>query len=151
MNKRQRNIIINFAVVIAVTIIAVIALINFKDYVNWSESIQAMNQLSQVVLDYRKAHGSIPSESYIDDVAVGLEGKVRLGKIIYRGRWIDFGAPSDEILAYVKKYYRSLVIQDGYIVLRLDGRVEWMGPEKFEELFAKQQKPMEKELRPKID
>ena len=146
MNKRQRNIIINFVSVIVITAVAVIALINFKDYVNWSESMQAMNQLSRVVLDYRKAHGSSPPEPYIADVAEQLQGTVRLGKIIYRARWIDFGATSDEILAYVKKDYSTFIMHKGYIVLRLDGRVEWMEPDKFEELLAKQQKPMEKEL-----
>ena len=146
MNRRQRNIIINFISVIVITGIAVLALINFKDYVNRSESMQAVNQLSRIVLNYRKAHGSVPPESYINDVTEELRGRVRLGQIIYRARWIDFDAPPDEILAYVKKNYRSFLIQDGYDVLRLDGRVEWMEPKEFEELLAKQQKPMEKEL-----
>jgi hypothetical protein len=146
MNKRQRNIIINFASVIVITAIAVIALINFKDYVNWSEAMQAMNQLSRVVLDYRKAHGSSPPEPYITDIMEQLQGQVRLGKIVYRARWIDFGATPDEILAYVKKDYRTFIMHKGYIVLRLDGHVEWMEPDKFEELLAKQQKPMEKEF-----
>ena len=146
MNRRQRNIIINFVSVIVITSIAIVALINFKDYVNRSESMQAVNQLSRIVLKYRKAHGSVPPESYINDITEELQGKVRLGKIIYRGRWIDFGAPPYEILAYVKKNYRSFLIQDGYIVLKLDGRVEWMEPKEFKELLARQQKPMEKEL-----
>jgi len=148
MNRRQRNIILNFVGVIAITVIAVLALINFKDYVNWSESMQAMNQLSRIVLDYQKSHGLVPPESYINDVMEELQGKLRLGKIIYRARWIDFDAPPDEILAYVKKKHNSLLVHDGYVVLRLDGHVEWMEPEEFEELLAKRQKPMEKESLP---
>ncbi len=146
MNRRQRNIIINFVSVIVITVVAVLALINFRDYINWSESMQAMNQLSRIVLNYRKAHGSVPSESYINDVTEELQGKVRLGQIIYRARWLDFDAPPDEILAYVKKKHNSLFVHNGYIVLRLDGQVEWMEPKEFEELLAKQQKPIEKEL-----
>jgi hypothetical protein len=148
MNRRQRNIILNFVSVIVLTVVAVLVLINFKDYVNWSESMQAMNQLSRIVLDYRKSHGVVPPESYIDDVTEELKGKVRLGKIIYRARWLDFDAPPDEILAYVKKKHNSLLVHDGYIVIRLDGRVEWMEPEEFEEILKKQQKLMEKESRP---
>jgi hypothetical protein len=143
MTRRQRNIVINFVSVIVITTIAIIALINFKDYVNWSESMQAMDQLSRIALNYRKEHGSVPPESYINDVTEELQGKVRLGRVIYRARWIDFDAPPDEILAYVKKEHNSLFMHDGYIVLRLDGRVEWMEPKAFKELLAKQQKPME--------
>ncbi len=146
MTRRQRNIIINFVSVIIITSIAIAALINFRDYVNWSESMQAMNQLSRIILNYRKAHGSVPPESYINDVTEELRGKVRLGQIIYRARWLDFDAPPDEILAYVYKKHNSLFVHNGYIVLRLDGRVEWMEPKEFEKLLAKQQKPMEKEL-----
>lgn len=146
MNKHQKNIIIDSAVVITVTAVAVVAMINFKDYVNWSESMQAINQLSQIVLKYRKTYGAIPPESYINDITEDLPGKARLGKIMYRAAWIDFGASSDEILAYVKKSYHSFIMHDGYIVLKLDGRVEWVEPKRFEELLAKQQKPMEKEL-----
>jgi hypothetical protein len=149
MNRHQRRIIINFVSVIVITAVAIIALINFKDYVNWTESMQAMQQLSQIVDNYRKAHGMVPPESYINDVTEELQGRARLGRIIYRARWLDFDAGPDEILAYVKKTHNSFLVHSGYIVLRLDGRVEWMEPEKFEELLDKQQTPMEKEIRPK--
>jgi hypothetical protein len=149
MNKRQRSIIINFVSVIVITAVAIIALINFKDYVNWSESMQAMNQLSQIVGNYRKAHGMVPPESYINDAMEELQGKVRLGQVIYRARWLDFDAGPDEILAYVKKSHNSFLVHDGYVVMRLDGRVEWMEPKEFEKLLDKQQSLMEKESRPK--
>jgi len=149
MNSRQKSIILNFVSVMIITVVAVLVLIDFKNYVNWSESMQAINQLSQIVQDYRKTHGIVPPESYIDDVAEDLQGRVRLGKIIYRARWLNFDAAPDEILAYVKKTYNSFFINDGYIVLRLDGRVEWMEPKAFEELLDKQQTPIEKELQPK--
>ena len=149
MTKLQKNIICNFVSIIIITFIAIAALINFRDYVNWSESMQAMNQLSRIILNYRKAHGSVPPESYINDVTEELRGKVRLGQITYRARWLDFDAPADEILAYAYKQHNSLFVHNGYIVLRLDGRGEWMKPKKFEELLARQQKQMEKELIPK--
>lgn len=151
MNKRQRNILIDFATVLVVTFVAVLAMINFKDYVNWSEAMQTMKHLSQIVLNYRKTQGCVPPETYISSIKEDLAGQVRLGDFQYRARWIDFGAGSDEILAYVKKDYHSFIMHDGYIVLRLDGRVEWMEPKKFEELMAKQRKPTEIESFKKTD
>jgi hypothetical protein len=46
-------------------------------------------------------------------------------------------------LAYTEKKYRSLLVGKGYVVLRLDGRVEWMGKREFETLLAQHQSPME--------
>lgn len=121
-------------------------MVNFKDYVNRSEAMQATNQLGRIILEYRKAHGSVPPESYISDIKEDLAGKARIGNLQYRARWLDFGAGPDEILAYTKKDYHSFIMHSGYIVLRLDGRVEWMETKNFEELLTKQQKPLEKEL-----
>jgi len=143
VNKRQKAILVEFITVIVITAVAVVAMINFKDWVNRSEAMRAMEHLGQVVLQYRKNHGSVPPESYVDGIKEDLEGHVRLGNLYYRALWIDFDSPPDTILAYTEKNYRSLLVGKGYVVLRLDGRVEWMGKREFETLLAQHQSPME--------
>jgi hypothetical protein len=146
MQRRQRNIIARFVAVMVVTAVAVVGMINLKDWVNRSEAIRAMEQLGQVIVQYRSANGSVPAESRIDDIRQTLEGQVRLGELRYRGLWIDHESTKDEILAYVLKHYRSSFVEDGYVVLRLDGRVEWMERKQFEELLAQQQTQREMEM-----
>lgn len=102
-----------------------------------------MEQLSQVVIKYRQEHGSIPAESYVTGIKKNLKGGVRLGDLRYRAEWIDLDAKPDTILAYTEKKYPSSLLGDGYVVLRLDGRVEWMGKEQFEKLLAQQQSKLE--------
>jgi len=143
MNKRQKAILIEFTIIIAITVIAVVAMVNFKDWVNRSEAMGAMKQLSQVVLEYRKEHGAVPSESYVNEIKKDLKGWVRLGNLNYRAQWIDFDATPDEILAYAEKKYPSSLLNDGYVILRLDGRVEWMDKQQFEKLLAQRQSKME--------
>jgi type II secretory pathway pseudopilin PulG len=143
MNKRQKNLLIDFIVVVIVTTIAVVAMVNFKDYVNRSEAVRAMTQLGRIVLDYRKEHGAVPPESYVSTIKENLQGRARLGDLRYRAQWIDFEATPDEILAYTEKNYRSLFFRKGYIVLRLDGRVEWTDKQSFEQMLAAQQSPLE--------
>ena len=143
MNRRQKAILTNIVTVIVITAFAVLGMINFKDWVNRSEAMRAMEHLGQIALQYRKEHGSVPPQSYVDSVRDGLPGNARLGAVRYRGLWIDFESSDDEILAYAKKEYRSLLFSGGFIVLKLDGRVEWMGEEEFKELSAQQQSPME--------
>ncbi len=139
MNRRQKAILINIITVIAITAVAVIAMINFKDWVNHSEAMRAMEHLSKIVLQYRQKHGLAPPESYVDNIKESLEGYVRLGNLQYRARWLDLESTPDEILAYTKRNYRSLLVGKGYIVLRLDGSVEWMGKQEFETLLEEQQ------------
>lgn len=143
MNKRQMAILTDFAIVIIVTVIAVAAMVNFRDWVNHSEAMRAMDQLGRLVLEYRKEHGSVPPESYVDGIRRNLQGDIRLGKLNYRALWIESESSPDEILAYAERNYRSLFLKDGFIVLRLDGRVEWMGKQQFRTLLAEQQSPME--------
>jgi hypothetical protein len=143
MNKRQKNLLIDFIVVVIITTITVVAMVNFKDYVNRSEAMRAMTQLGQIVLDYRKERGAVPPESYVNTIKENLQGQVRLGDLRYRAQWIDFEATPDEILAYTEKDYHSLFFREGYIVLRLDGRVEWMAKKTFEQMLAEQQSPLE--------
>jgi hypothetical protein len=143
---RQKNIIARFVAVMVVTAVAVVGMINLKDWVNRSEAIRAMEQLGQVIVQYRSANGSVPAESHIDDIRQTLEGHVRLGELRYRGLWIDHESTKDEILAYAPKHYRNSFVEDGYVVLRLDGRVEWIERKQFEELLAHQQTQREMEM-----
>ena len=118
----------------------------FKDRGNRAEAMRAMEHLGRTVLQYRKEHGSVPPESYIGRVREDLPGNVRLGDVRYRGMWIDFESSGDEILAYAEKRYPSSFLRGGFVVLRLDGRVEWMDKQEFETLLAQQQSPMEIEM-----
>jgi hypothetical protein len=143
MNKRQKAILTDFAIVITVTVIAVAAMVNFRDWVNHSEAMRAMDQLGRLVLEYRKEHGSVPPESYVNGIRRNLQGDIRLGKLNYRALWIEPESSPDEILAYVERNYNSLFLKDGFIVLRLDGRVEWLGEQQFRTILAEQQSPLE--------
>ena len=146
MNKHQKVILIKFTTVIVVTAIAVVAMINIKDWINRSEAMRAMEQLGQRVLEYRKAYGSVPPESYVTNIKQSLEGYVRLGNLQYRGRWIDPESTPEEILAYSEKKYPSSLLNDGFVVLRLNGQVEWLGTQKFRKVLAQQQSQEEIEL-----
>ncbi len=146
MNKRQKDILTNIITVLVITAIAVVAMINFKDWVNRSEAMRAMEQLSRETLRYRKANGSLPPESYIDSIKEKLQGSARLGKVHYRALWIDSKSPPDTILAYTEKHYHSLLFHSGFIVVRLDGTVQWMDRQTFISILEQQQSPMEKEM-----
>ena len=54
--------------------------------------------------------------------------------------------PPETILAYAKKSYKSSVFQVGYVVLYLNGEVEWLKEDRFEKIFASQKKGLEAEL-----
>ena len=151
MNKRQKAILVEFIAVIVITAVAVVAMINFKDWVNRSEAMRAMEHLGQIVLQYRKNRGLVPPESYVDGIKENLEGHVRLGNLRYRARWLDIESTPDEILAYTEKNYHSLLVEKGYVVLRLDGRVEWMGKREFETLLAQYQSPMEIQMLQQVE
>jgi hypothetical protein len=146
MNRRQKAILRNTTTVIVVTAIAVIAMINLKNWVNRSESMRAMEDLGRIVSQYRGKYSCVPSESYVDGIKEELEGHARLGKMIYRAQWIDFESKPDAILAYTEQPYSSWLFGKQHIVLRLDGRVEWMDKREFEALLAKQQSSQEIEL-----
>jgi hypothetical protein len=149
VNRRQKSILINVISVIIITSIAVVAMINLKDWVNRSEAMRAMEDLGKLVLQYRNENGSVPPQSYVDNIKTNLKGHVRLGDLQYRALWIDFDSTPDDVLAYVEKKYRSLVLSSGFIVLRLDGRVEWMQKQQLDVLLARQQSRMEIEILPK--
>jgi hypothetical protein len=109
-----------------------------------------MEQLAKMVADYKQKNGSVPSKSYIEGLKMKLEGQVRMGRLHYRARWIGFDSPPDTVLAYVKKDYRSIFIKSGVIVLRFDGRIEWMDKTSFDKLYARQKDPMEEEKEEEI-
>jgi hypothetical protein len=149
MNKLQKRILVNFAVVTVVTATAVVGMVELKNLVNRSEAMRAIESLGRVVSDYKQKKGSIPPESHVDGIIKSLEGQLRLGNLRYRAQWIAFDSPPDTILAYARKNYRSLFSRPGAIVLRLDGRIEWMDKANFDKLIAGQQTPMELEMAPK--
>ena len=138
MNKRQKALLVESITIIVITAVAVLAMINLKDWVSRSEAVRSMEQLGRIVLQYRKEHGSVPSEDYIKSIQEQLEGHIGLGKLQYRARWIDFESKPDEILAYVEKKHQASLLSDGYVVLRLDGRVEWMNEQEFQKLLSQQ-------------
>jgi hypothetical protein len=146
MNKRQKAILTNTILVLVVTAIAVAAMINLKNWVIRSESMRAMENLGRIVSQYRGKYGRVPPESYVDGIKGELEGYARLGKVIYRAQWIDFESKPDAILAYTEQPRSSWLFGKKHIVLRLDGRAEWMDKREFETLLAKQQSSQEIEM-----
>ncbi len=146
MDKRQKRILIEFFIVIGLTTIAVVAMIYFRHWVNHSEAMRAMEHLGRIVVEYRKSQGSVPPQSYIDSVRNQLEGSPRLGDLQYRAFWIDFESGPDEIMAYSEKDYGSWFIGKGYIVLRLDGTVQWLDKQECEAILKKQQSRKELEM-----
>jgi len=149
VNRRQKSILINIISVITITFIAVVAMINLKDWVNRSEAMRAMEHLGEIVLQYRAEKGSVPPQSYVDSIKTNLKGHARLGDLQYRALWIDFDSTPDDVLAYVEKKYHSLILSSGFIVLRLDGRVEWMQKQQLDVLLAQQQSRMGIQTLPK--
>ena len=143
MTTKKRILLIESLLVLAATGAAVVGMIHLKDYVNRSEARRAMNQLGRCVLDYRKQHGSLPPQSYVDTVKGQVEGSGRIGNLRYRALWVELDASSDTILAYSQKRHPSSLLRDGYAVLRLDGRVEWMPSAQFQTLLTTQQSPAE--------
>ena len=83
---------------------------------------------------------------YVGNIQDKLQGSERLGHFVYRARWIKFGAGDDEVLAYSIRQNRSPFSRSGAIVLRLDGRVEWISKDEFEKLLAEQQSQLEIEM-----
>ena len=146
MNKYQKRVIVKALVVASVTTFFVVGMTEFKNVVNRSEAIRAMENLGQKILAYRKEHGTIPPQNYVDRIRGTLPGHARLGDVRYRARWIGFEADDKEILAYAPKGCNSLLTGTGKIFLTLDGQVQWMDKSKFQILLEKQQSQLEKEL-----
>jgi hypothetical protein len=147
--------VIESVIVIAITVFAVVAMINVKDWVNRSEAMRAMRQLGKEVLKWRQQYSEAhpeerrlaPPEPWVERQREYLPGNVRLGRLTYRARYIDSESTLDEILAYTSRNYRSPLVGKGYIVLFLDGRIEWVSKDEFKKLLAKQRSNSPQEQR----
>ncbi|MFC1676947.1 hypothetical protein ACFL3G_07790 [Planctomycetota bacterium] len=146
MNKFQKRVIFKAAVVVLVTIFFVVGMTEFRNVVNRSEAMRAMEDLGQKILSYRKEHGTIPPQNYLNEIRKTLPGYARLGELHYRARWIGFEADDKAIVAYVPKGYNSLLTGAGAIFITLDGQVQWIDKSEFQSLLDKQQSELEKEL-----
>ncbi len=148
MKTRQKIILRDFVTVIVITAILVVVMIIFKDFVNRSEAMRAMDHLRREIKQYRDEYGSVPPKSWVDSMREKLAGSHRLGNLQYRARWITYESTPDEFLAYTEANYNFLVGK-GYIVLRLgsvrrdDGHPEWIESKEFKTILAQQQSPEE--------
>lgn len=142
MNTRQKKLVANIVTVVVFTVAMVAGFANIKNAINRSEAMRAMELVGTEVLQYRKAHGSLPPEYYVKQY-IGEIGAVRLSSLYYRASWIEFGSePNNTILAYSERNYRGFV-KAGSIVLWLNGKVEWMNKKQFEKTLAAQQQQQE--------
>jgi len=147
MNHRQKKILAQSAFVIIITVMATFLMANVKDLINRSEAMKGMEHLGEKILEYKANNGSRPSENMLESFYTQIPNMVRLGKVNYRAIWIEPDADEGtEILAYIKKQYKSLFMKDGYIVLYCSGAVEWRHQREFESLLEEQQGTMEKSI-----
>ena len=151
MDKRQKSILAESITVIIITVVAVVGLVNFKDYVNRSETLQAMRVVGAGIIAFQEKNGMLPQEGYIEqlreEIKKGeIKGGVRMGNLQYRGLFIEPHSEPNEILLYSKKEYSSSFLDDGYAVLFLDGTVKWMDVDKFNDLLSHQQTDYEKHI-----
>ena len=146
MTTHKRALLIESSLILAATVAAVVGMIHLKDYVNRSEAMRAITHLGDLILDHRQKHGSLPPPSFVDNAKGDLEGAARMGRIRYRALWIGPNASDETILAYSRKRHPSSFLKDGYVVLYLDGRVEWLPSPQFEGLLAGQQTPAEGQM-----
>ena len=144
MNQRQKSTIVRSVVVILSTLAFVVVMLNVRDYVNRAEAVRTMEYLGEKVRQYRATYNSTPPKSYLTGQRTEFRD-ARLGDFEYRAPWIEFGASPDTILASTRKNYQ-FIIGRGYIVMRLDGSVEWMGSTEFNELLSRQQTQAEIEI-----
>ena len=133
MNRREKAIVIKIIFVTIVTFILVVFFANVKDVTNRSEATRALDAIGKMVLQYRKDNGYLPPQNYVDTIRQNVAGSVRMGKLNYRALYITRDSKPDEILAYTAQNYKSLFVSSGYVVLRLNGQIEWMDTQSFEE------------------
>jgi hypothetical protein len=145
MTQQQKTIVIRFVLVLFLTLLAVFALLHIRDLINRSEAMKAMKIIGQQIMAYKEANGLYPPESFVNDLTADLRGYGRADVTEYRGRWLTSDSGPDEILAYVYKTFGLKLTGDGYVVLRHNGRVEWMEADAFKSLLAHQQTQAELE------
>lgn len=144
MNKAQKRLVMNLTGTAFFIAAFIFGFGNFKDYINKTEAVRAFGDLSTKIMDYRKQNGRLPSESMVTDLKEQLEGSARVGNIYYRAQWISIDSPPETIVAYTEKQYNWL-IQSGFVVLQLDGQVEYLASKEFNKLLATQQTTAEAE------
>ncbi len=132
MNKRQKALVIRLTTVIFITFALVFGVSIFKEYVNRSETMIAMKELGRIIKYYRDKNGSFPPESFVNDIKGDLPGSSRVGELHYRGKWIDYMSGPETVIAYTKKKFLGIFLPDGYVILRLNGNVQWLPEEEFE-------------------
>ncbi|MCF7973881.1 MAG: hypothetical protein K9N55_08705 [Phycisphaerae bacterium] len=128
---RQKRLLIDVAVVLTITALAVVSMIHLKDYINRREALLAMEQLGEKILAYREAQGALPPEETVQGLMNQVAGRARLGRFTYRAPWITPESKPDALLAFTQQDYESLLVSDGYIVLRLNGTVQWLDARQF--------------------
>jgi hypothetical protein len=143
VNNRQRALLTESLLVLAATAGAVVGMMHVRDYVNRSEALRAMDHLGRRVLEYRQRCGSLPPAAFLDSIKGDLEGAVRMGNVQYRALYLGPDASPDTILAYSQRRYPCSFLRDGYVILRLNGRVEWLPTARFDRLFVTQRTPAE--------
>jgi hypothetical protein len=143
MNRAQRRLVSNFLSVTAVTLFFVFAVMNVKDLINRKEAMRGMKHLGEIVLDYRNKNGALPGEAMILDVEKQVAGSARLGEVHYRAQYISINSTPDTIVAYDEQRFGSLLVKSGFIVLMLDGRVQFMDAKTFYAMLSRQQSEYE--------
>lgn len=146
MNRYQKSLLRHCLVVLALALVAAGAMFTLRDWINRSEAMRAMELLGSEIKNYKATNFSLPNKTILNNLKDKLPGASRLGPVQYRAVWIDYNTDDDEILAYVYNNFKSFLVKPGYVVLRLSGKTEWMGKEKFEKLLQQQQSPKELQL-----
>jgi hypothetical protein len=120
----------------------IVGFANIKNSINRTESIRAMNVVAKEIFQYREKFGSLPNETYVRDF-IENAGIVRINPFQYRAAWIEYDSePNSTILAYSEKRFSGFV-KPGYVVLWLNGKIEWMGKKDFEKILSDQQNKQE--------
>lgn len=143
LNKRQLSVIRHFLFVIIVTLLFIFGLINLRDGLNRSEMQREMEVFATAVKDYRQQNKALPPESWVQPQ---VRNFVRLGGVQYRAKSILYDSPPDTIIASCKQRTYSVFVKTAYIVLRLDGRVEWLSPPVYEKTIKEQDQAVQSEL-----
>jgi hypothetical protein len=143
LNKRQLSVIRHFLVVIIVTLLFIFGMVNLRDGLNRSEMQREMENLAASIKNYRQKNNSLPPESWIQPQ---LEGFARLSGADYRAKFVFYDSPPDTIIASCKQKSYSMLVKTAYIVLRLDGRIEWLSPEVFDKAMKEQEEARQLEL-----
>jgi len=130
---RKKRLLIDVGVVLVITAVAVAGMIHFKDYINRREALLAVEQLGEKILTYRDTQGSFPPEETVQALVNQVSGGARVGRLTYRAPWITPESKPDALLAFTQQDYKSLIVRDGYILLHLDGSVQWLNTPQFNE------------------